>query len=219
MKPKLIIVLYVLAGVANLAAQALELRELYLYSKPLLMPLLILYVYVIAAGTVTFPGLLLAGALVFSWIGDLLLMYQGDEVFFLGGIGAFLVAQVIYILTLYRSAYRKPSVAPGPAVPFVIYAAVLLVILLPETGSLAMPVGIYGLCLMGMAVMANCRKPVTTTASYQWALAGAVLFVISDSVLAIDRFAREIPYAGFWVMLTYIPAQYFLVRGILAHRS
>jgi uncharacterized membrane protein YhhN len=38
--------------------------------------------------------------------------------------------------------------------------------------------------------------------------------VISDSMIAIDKFYTQIPLAGFWIMITYISAQYLIMRGL-----
>lgn len=218
MKNKYLIRIYFLVGFINLTGHVIHSDPLIIYSKPLLMPLLILYLYRFAEGAVTLPRLLLLGALIFSWVGDLLLMKPEDEMYFLGGLGAFFIAQVIYLLTLYKSGYRRPGWSWGAAMPFVIYTIILLLVLLPKTGSLLVPVLIYGLSITMMGVMASLRRNVTSVDSYNSALTGAVLFILSDSLLAIDKFIEDLPYAGVWVMMTYLAAQYFLVTGILRHQ-
>ena len=44
---------------------------------------------------------------------------------------------------------------------------------------------------------------------------GAIFFIISDSLLAINKFYFPLPYSAFWIMSTYSFAQYFIVSGIL----
>jgi uncharacterized membrane protein YhhN len=46
-------------------------------------------------------------------------------------------------------------------------------------------------------------------------LIGAVLFMISDSLIAIDKFATPIPYPTLFIMGTYVFAQYFIAVGVL----
>ena len=52
---------------------------------------------------------------------------------------------------------------------------------------------------------------------------GAVLFVLSDSLIAINRFAQPVPGAKYWIMLLYYGAQYLLTydarRNPAASRS
>lgn len=217
MKVNIILYLYLLVGGLNLIAQALHNAEMEEYTKPLLMPLLIYYVYYTAGGRVTIQRLLVAGALVFSWIGDLLLLYPETSWSFLGGLGSFLVAQLIYTIALSKSVYQKIDYKLKPLIPILLYGTALLVFLIPRSGDLKIPVLLYALCILAMVSSARLRLGWTTKESFNWSLAGAMLFVISDSLIAINRFAVELPQAGFLVMLTYISAQYLLVRGILSH--
>lgn len=211
--------LFFLAGICNLIAQVIDSQELNMYTKPLLMPLLVYLVYLMASGTITLPRLLLAGALIFSWAGDLLLLYQEDQLFFLLGLGCFLIAQVLYVVILNRAVYQPVKVRIGRLIPVLVYGVLLLGVLLPKAGPLAVPILFYALCILGMVSSARLRQGLTSEASFRWALAGAILFVISDGILAINRFVIDLPVASFYVMATYILAQYFLVRGILLHQG
>jgi len=74
---------------------------------------------------------------------------------------------------------------------------------------------IYALSLIGMSMMALNRNGRVNRTSYLLVFLGSVLFVLSDSMIALDRFFREIPMSGFWIMLTYISAQYMIVRGLI----
>ena len=44
---------------------------------------------------------------------------------------------------------------------------------------------------------------------------GAIAFVLSDSLLAVNKFYQPIPYAGVFIMLTYCAAQFLIVRGFI----
>jgi uncharacterized membrane protein YhhN len=50
-------------------------------------------------------------------------------------------------------------------------------------------------------------------------IAGALLFVISDSLLAINKFYKPLPFAALFIMLTYCAAQYFIVRAFIHRRE
>jgi len=50
-------------------------------------------------------------------------------------------------------------------------------------------------------------------------LIGAILFISSDSLLALNKFYQGFEGADFWVMLTYILAQYFIVTGMISYFS
>lgn len=217
MKLTVITSLYFLVGALNLLAQITASSALNIYTKPLLMPLLIYIVYLRVAGTVTLPRLLLAGALIFSWAGDLFLMYGHESSYFLGGLGAFLIAQILYILILNKSVDQKQVFLIKPLIPVILYGILLLSVLIPNAGNLVMPIVLYAVCLLGMVGSALLRQGRTIKESFKWALIGAILFVLSDSLIAMDKFVLDLPYGSSFVMTTYILAQYYLVKGILLH--
>jgi uncharacterized membrane protein YhhN len=69
--------------------------------------------------------------------------------------------------------------------------------------------------LIGMSVAALNRKGRVGHSGYALVFAGSVLFVASDSMIAINKFHTAIPLSGFWIMLTYITAQYLIMRGLI----
>jgi uncharacterized membrane protein YhhN len=89
----------------------------------------------------------------------------------------------------------------------------LMVLCAPTAGVLVVPMAFYGLCLTAMAVLA--------TGIDRAAAIGAVLFVISDALIALREFVDSfaLPASGFWVMGTYIAAQGLLVLGVLTRIS
>lgn len=208
--------IYVAVSIANLIAKVIPSPELDQYTKPLLMPLLMIYVYKSSIGKTTARILLLCVALLFSWLGDVVLMYQSDQLYFMAGIGLFLIAQITYIVLLRKSMYQKPALSLMKVLPFLLFAALLFYILLPA-GDFTLPIVVYGLVIMVMAIMARLREGNTDQGSYQLALFGSILFLASDSILAFNSFNTAIPYAGVLIMSTYCAAQLLLVLGVLKH--
>ena len=93
------------------------------------------------------------------------------------------------------------------------YARVLcsLMYLWPHLGDMRIPVMVYGLVISSMLWMAA----MLVTKSWGWLLVmGAVLFVVSDSLLSVRLFVNAFDYDAFWVMLTYLSAQLCLVYGL-----
>lgn len=207
---------YIAVSMANVMAKLIPSQELDQFTKPLLMPLLIFYVYRTSIGSTTSKTLLLSLALFFSWIGDVVLMFQSNQLYFLIGIGFFLAAQVTYIIVLRKSCYGEPKLTTKGLLPFALYGCILFYSLLPA-GDFTIPILVYGLVILSMTFSAYSRKNYTSHNSYQYAFLGSILFVLSDSILAINAFETKIPYAGFAIMLTYTAAQLFLVKGILQH--
>ena len=68
-----------------------------------------------------------------------------------------------------------------------------------------------------MAIFALNRRDRVSEASFYPVFVGALLFILSDSLLAFDKFLVPIPHAGVLVMSTYIAAQYLIVEGVTAY--
>ncbi|WP_421893136.1 lysoplasmalogenase [Marinoscillum sp.] len=217
MKERIVIGAYMVIGALNITAQLIDSPQLNQTSKILLVPTLIYLVFVMAQGMVTLPRLLLAVGLTFSWAGDILLLFPDEEVYFLGGLGMFLVAQILYTIVMYKSAYSKPRVNVRQLAPILLYGVILFYFVLPHTGNLVWPIIAYAACILGMVSMARFRQGKTSDESYELALIGAALFVLSDSLIALDKFVIDIPLSTFWIMSTYIVAQYLIVKGVMSH--
>ena len=160
-------------------------------------------------------------ALFFSWVGDIFLMFSHlGETFFFAGVGGFFLAQLsyIYVFTKYSENGSRGYLERNLIIGFLFlgYAAGIVYLLYPGLEGLMKPViMIYALSLIGMSMMALNRNGRVNRTSYLLVFLGSVLFVLSDSMIALDRFFREIPMSGFWIMLTYISAQYMIVRGLI----
>ncbi len=142
-----------------------------------------------------------------------------NDSLFLLGIGLFLVAQVLYIVLFKRAALSVMHFSFTRTIPVLIYGGVFLFLVVPVAGELAIPVVVYGLILMTMVALSLHRKDLTTDDSYKLVVLGASLFIISDSLLAYSKFVDAFVGHRFFVMLTYIAAQYFISAGIMKHPS
>jgi uncharacterized membrane protein YhhN len=81
------------------------------------------------------------------------------------------------------------------------------------------PVMLYALVLTLMVLNALFRFKRTGAASFAMVFGGAILFMISDSVLAVNKFLEPVSHSGIWIMSTYISAQFLIVEGILQHQK
>ena len=217
MKTKLIFWVFISVSIVNLVAQIVNSAELDQFTKPILMPLLLYYIYESSRGKVTLRVLLLSLAVLLSWIGDVTLLQQAEEIYFMMGIGLFFLAHAMYIIVLKKSVFQSVQFDVLKVLPFALFAIILFKFLIPNAGDFAIPIFIYGIAISVMAGTARLREGNTSQESYRLAMYGSILFLISDSLLAIDKFYAEIPLNGLWVMSTYITAQVFLVKGILKH--
>ena len=164
-------------------------------------------------------------AFFFSWLGDILLMFSDrSELFFFAGVGGFFLAQVsyIYLFTKFSEQGGKGYLQENLIIGFLFlgYVAGIFYLLYPGLTGVMKPVLlIYALSLIGMSMMALNRKERVNRESFLLVFIGSVLFVLSDSLIALDKFYREIPMGGFWIMLTYVSAQYLIMRGLLLERK
>ncbi|MEV6107275.1 lysoplasmalogenase [Streptomyces sp. NPDC051940] len=165
-------------------------------TKPLLMPLLAAY-----AAARKAPRLLTV-ALLCGWGGDVLLQF-GSTVQFLVGMGFFAAGHVCYLL-LFRVRPALRAVLVYAAV----WAALIAALWGGLDAGLRVPVAVYSLLL---AAMACCATGVNRNTAV-----GGALFLLSDTLIATDLADwPQLPAASFWVMLTYLAAQYLLTDGVL----
>ena len=144
--------------------------------------------------------------LLFSLVGDFFLMLPVD--LFIAGLVSFLVAQLIY--TYAFSAGRPFRFTFLTILPFAIYGILIFVILSPGLNDMALPVAAYIVVILTMARQAwNQWDQVRR----RWALLafiGAVLFVVSDSILALNRFGEPFLAARALTLSTYYSAQWLI---------
>jgi len=185
---------YVVLAVADVTLAATERKSLRLLTKPLLMPTLL-----IGRERMTQRALALGGA------GDVALLGSSPAAF-TAGLGAFLAGHLAWIQALrQRPGSGLVRRHPVVALPYAAAWLGLNAYLWPHTGRDRYPVLAYSTALAAMALTAlDTGRPATA--------AGGVLFLTTDSLLALDRFAGvELPRHEGWVMATYVAAQ-----GLLA---
>lgn len=211
--PVTLIVLVAAVLVSAVLATWSEVRSrlsLHYVTKPLATALIIAVAAAATAPvTAAYKWLILAG-LVFSLLGDIALMFP--DKWFQAGLAAFLAAQVLYILA-FKPQPGHP-VSPLTFLPFVLYGLLMYFLLAPHLGPLKVPVFVYIAAITLMAGFAAARYVDRGGTKPLLAFAGAILFLISDSVLAYDRFAKKIPGARALVLGTYFPAQLLIALSV-----
>ncbi|MFP4427434.1 MAG: lysoplasmalogenase [Spirochaetaceae bacterium] len=215
-----------------LASEVTNLEAIEFVAKPLLMPGLLFYLFSRTRGVADLEALPFVRrvefGLIFSWFGDILLMFSGqDELFFMGGLVAFLLAHFFYISAYLYSIWTagEPESRcyapffrrrPWWIVPFVLLLIGLYGYLFPNLGSMRLPVLIYAVTILTMAALALNRKGCVGDRSFWPVLVGSMLFVVSDALIAVNRFATSVPKSGLIIMTSYIAAQYLIVEGAIA---
>lgn len=153
----------------------------------------------------------LAVALTFSAIGDVLL--DLDPNYFTYGLGSFLLAHLAYILMYGTNVVRpwKPSRAEWiAAVCVVAFCGGYSAWLVPSLGPMTAPVIAYMAAITAMVLLA------TLGGFGDWRIPlGAMLFLLSDAILAASRFKQPVPGRDFLVWTTYYLGQFSIATGYL----
>jgi uncharacterized membrane protein YhhN len=218
-----LITIYFIFSVVEIVSHVIGSTNLHSVAKPMLMIWLAAY-YVFAVPKKDQSKLVLL-ALAFSWLGDLLLMFQEEKkLYFIGGLLSFMVAHIFYVFAYKQHRLEDQTKALIGvqrfrfSFPIILAGTGLITVLYNQLGDLRMPVIIYALVLVIMVLNALFRFGHTSTSSFAMVFFGATLFMISDSLIAVDKFLEPIAFSGLWIMATYTVAQYFIVQGLIRHK-
>ncbi len=229
-------VLLIEAAALATAASAAGLVDLHRVFKPLVMLIAIVFVAVSHRTTRTEGRLdaLLMAALAASLAGDVLLMLPG---YFVPGLVAFLLAHLCYLALFKLGTVHLQSVGAGTgrevtgvrSVWFPSRLALCLTLGLGVVmyaylwhglpGALRPAVAAYVVVIALMAAQAIGRATLLRNQAAVMVAVGAGFFMLSDSLLAINRFAHPLPLAPLWVLGTYYVAQILIARNAVASAS
>lgn len=150
-------------------------------------------------------------ALLFSVVGDVFLML--DDKWFVHGLASFLIAHLLYIGGFITYFTIDFTTGLTPAVILCIIAIIFYLIILPEVKEqagvpMSFAVAIYILVIAGMVWL-------SILSGVKILIIAAVLFLISDAVLAYDKFKHAFPMSELMVMFTYFSAQFLFAISIL----
>ncbi len=214
--------LFLYAGLIllNLYAALTHSFTLNLATKPLLMLTLSLYFYQNIAKKADITNkkwvyAILFG-LIFSISGDTWLVWDDDTSFMLG-LGSFLLAHLSYFIGFYQYPSENKGLLqqkPIFALPMLAFWFSINYFLWENLADLKIPVVVYSgvITLMSLGAIHLWGKIGSLA---HLLLGGVALFVVSDTMIAINKFYAPIPYAGLWIMTTYLVGQYFIAAGVL----
>ncbi len=153
-------------------------------------------------------GKLLGFGFLFSDLGDILLELDRSA-YFVFGLAAFLIAHVFYITVFMRKPVLKK---PGSIIVLgiIAYGLVLGSILIPHLGSMMIPVVAYLIVILAMGISASIGA-----SNHFFIIIGACLFILSDSIIAVNKFLTPVPFSSIWIMTIFYSAQFFIISGSL----
>lgn len=208
----LLLAIVVSAAVTIAADRGGRRRPVFYLAKPLTTALIVSLAVLTLAPWPDYRAWVLAAFLA-CLAGDIALMFTGKR-WFVAGLASFLVGHGLLIVAFAR---ELPSTGLAPGTPALLFGALFLLAvggyarwLLPRTGSLKFPVLAYLTVLSAMVLVALLRSEADVPGA-AITLAGAVLFAISDAVLAYRKFV----HAPWWGQPATL-ASYYAALGLIA---
>lgn len=221
MKKFLLHFLFVVIVFGDLIGEYLHNSQFDLIFKPLILIWIGAYFFAHSKGIDKSVVKLAGFGFLFSWFGDLFMMFSAEFLYFVLGIASFLVAQVFYAFLFLRTiniSGKKPFLKKKPVwlIPYIAFGLIIYILLFAHLDMvLKAAIFIYMVAILIMSSMALNRYGNGHPISFSLVFIGSLLFVASDSMIAINRFLVPIPFEGLFIMGTYISAQYLIMKGIL----
>jgi uncharacterized membrane protein YhhN len=194
-----------------------------IYTKPVLVPLLMLAIYIESKNTKhTTSQILINIAFFFCFLGDFSLLNETDSGHFTLGLVSFLIAHLFFSFFFYRlRPFRNRYLIFifTTVIVILIYDSLLLFLIWKNVSvqSFQVPITVYSIILGVMLLCAvnTFKNRSIRHISSSYFIPGAILFVISDSILAISKFSIPFKYSGVPVMVTYGAAVFLIANGAI----
>jgi uncharacterized membrane protein YhhN len=213
------IIIFIVSLLADIIGLVLRNHPLQIASKPLVVLSLIGYFISATKGTESSLKKWVIIALIFSVIGDVFLLFQRtDPLFFILGVAVFMIAHIFYIIFFHSIRVREAIESRWwLLLIIVVYYGSFIYFLSPYLHEMSLPVRVYGIVISFMLMLAMHMTYLRDRQTGLFILLGAVLFIISDSILAINKFYSHFRFSGLVIMSTYGMAQLFLAEGAIRY--
>ncbi|MGB0984718.1 MAG: lysoplasmalogenase [Saprospiraceae bacterium] len=216
--------LFWLNALIHILSIILEIEWLRFITKPLLMIFLGLYFYYSVDRNAFTKSIMLA--IIFSFGGDVALMFQDiAPIYFILGLASFLIAHLFYVYAMVKYPNFKQGFLVKEwwwSLPFLAYGIGLVTFLWSDLKEMTVPVIIYSITIMLMGLSALNMKGRVSKSVAIYILLGAILFILSDSVIALSKFKAEdlmIRMPNLIIMITYILGQFLIVEGVVKQET
>ena len=217
-------ILYGIVSALFLCTLIFELQLAHYIIKPLFMVLLMGFHVTAIDGKFSLFSKLVQFGLFFSWIGDIALMFDEKvEILFVVGLGAFLIAHLGYAYAFLKNvkdsgkAFNKLN-AIGYGAPFAVFTGAFFFFIkngLPS--DLFVPVLAYTIVISVMGITSAWRNGHVGSKTFKWILIGAILFILSDCVIAWNKFVVDFDYDAVLNMTLYLSGQFMITVGAVYH--
>ena len=214
------LVIFFIIVIVEVFSEYKDNKKLEYCTKPLLMPLLILfYIFgVIEGASIARVDWLIVVALIGGCAGDIFLMLKNQEKWFLFGMGAFLVNQIFYIISFLLSISNITNFNTwglfllGPAILMLIFMVPRFI---NKTEDMKIPVLVYLGAILLMHIVAILRLAEFQGLPFILVYVGSISYIFSDATIAVNKWDTDVPNGRLIIMTTYIMAQFFITLGAL----
>ncbi len=182
-------------------------RKAFLILKPFTTILIIMLAVLNLSESHIELGIGILAGLIFSLLGDVFLMFE--KKYFLHGLVAFLITHIFYALAFITGS----EFFYGGLIPLLLFSIFIYLIIRQGLGKYNIPVIIYMLIASSMVWMAINRFLTYKDTSSIFILCGSILFILSDGMLAINKFRREVKFAEVFILGSYYAAQFFIAMS------
>ena len=214
-KIKITFLIFVLVSILDIIGVIFKIPTLIVVFKPLIL-LSLVVLYIVSSSERNKIYIL---ALICSFLGDVFLIFEG-EFYFIAGLLSFLIAHLLFIRIvvkrLQKNLYSKIVVS---IIPFLTFYLVLIFTLKNSLGELLIPEIIYGLTIAVFGMVSLIDYLNTKSIKSLYILIGAVIFMFSDAILAVNRFYKSEHTLEVLVMITYVFAQYLIYKSMIQKKE
>jgi len=200
-------ILFFVVAISDVIGIIFNITWLQIVSKPLIILTLFVLYYFSAEQRNNWYLL----ALFFSFLGDVFLLDKTG--YFLLGIVSFLITQILFIkliISQLRKVHANHIIIT--MLPFVVYFTVLISTIKENLTEFLIPVVIYGIAISFFGMVSLLNYFINKSKRSIVLLIGAVLFIASDSMIALNKFHEPRIIYPVAIMITYIFAQYLIYR-------
>lgn len=202
----LLSVIALISGIITIYAKVRENHALQYFFKPLTMAAIILIALLNSSSPMNFYQRAILTGLIFSTVGDVFLIDQ--KRFFVHGLISFLLGHFCYIVALWTA----PNLSVG--IFYLLYVAFFLSVLWNNLGKLKIPVVVYAATLAAMSWLAFSLYLEMNSDKTLYAFLGSISFLISDSMLAFNKFKKPFSPAQPLILSTYFLAQWLIALSV-----
>lgn len=214
-----LVLFFIFAGI-EIFSEYKDIKKIEYLTKPLLMPLLILfYIFgVIETTSISNVDWLIVVALIGGCAGDIFLMLENEEKWFLFGMVAFLINQLFYIISFFLSISDITNFSGwgyfllGPAILILVFTVPRFI---KKTEYMKIPVLVYLGAILIMHIAAIFRLAEFAGLPFVLVYVGSISFIFSDACIAVNKWAGEFTNSRLIIMTTYILAQFYITIGLL----